>query len=97
MSRLWKVSLLLISLVSAVALNLIFTRWGTMSPDLALLSFRWDWEMTLGISDADEVGIFTAPFLANLPWVSLLLGLILPLMLLGLAMYILVRLKSTPA
>ena len=95
MSRLKKACLIVIVLIAAIVLNLVFTQWGTMSPETALLSFRTGWDMGFGFEGADQVGIFTAPSLIETPWLSLALGVILPMLLLGLAMYILVR-PGTP-
>ncbi|MDG2423322.1 MAG: hypothetical protein P8M22_05025 [Phycisphaerales bacterium] len=60
-------------------------------PETAILTFNTDWYFALGMQDAEQVGLYSSPFMDKKPWLSLGFGLILPLLLLGVAGYILVR------
>ena len=43
------------------------------------------------MEDAGRIGLYAAPFLDSSPWIALSFGLVLPLMLLGVISYVLVR------
>ncbi|MEE2906619.1 MAG: hypothetical protein VX527_02195 [Planctomycetota bacterium] len=86
-----RVVLLLALLVLACGLNLVLMRWGTDLPETAILTFTSDSSPSFGIEESKGFGLYTTPFLESTPWVSLAFGLVLPLLILGLVAYILIR------
>lgn len=83
--------LLLALLALACGLNLVLMRWGTDLPETAILTFSSEVSMSFNLGEAKGFGLYAAPFLNSTPWVSLAFGFVLPLMILGLMGYILVR------
>jgi hypothetical protein len=76
---------LLLAVVLAVGLNLLSCRWGTDLGTTSIMTFAQNTDGTR------PVGMFAAPFLATTPWASLLLGVLIPMALLGVGFYIALR------
>ena len=95
MPRPRRIVLLLALLALACGLNLILMRWGVDLPETPILTFSTDWSLSFDIAEDEGFGLYAAPFLDSTPWVALAFGLVLPLMLLGLMAYALIRPKKT--
>ena len=76
---------LVLAVILAVALNLVTCRWGTDLDTASIMTFAQNTDGT------SPVGMFAAPFLATQPWAALLLGVLVPMTLLGVGFYIALR------
>lgn len=77
--------ILLLTVVLAVVLNLLTCRWGTDVNSTSIMTF------TQQADGTQPTGMFAAPFLAEAPWLALLLGILAPMVLLGIGFYVVVR------
>ena len=82
-----RILLMLSLLVVAALLNITLANWGTDLPQPPILTFRSE----IGFGAASHTGLYAPTFLMHAPWLSLLGGVILPMFLLGGAVYALVR------
>ena len=76
---------LLLAVILAIVINLITCRWGTDVNSASIMTFAQDHDGT------QQIGMFAAPFLASTPWVALVVGVLLPMVLLGLGFYVALR------
>ena len=73
----------------AIGVNLLVCRWGSNRSDTAIMTFE---------SGPDgAIGAFAAPWLDGRPVAATLLGILLPMFLIGLAAYFLVRKSASKA
>ena len=91
MRRSFKLVLVLVLLGAACGLNLSFTRWGTGQPGTPILTFATEPMFPVDIDLPGQFGLYTTPGMATAPWTTLALGLVVPLMLIGLVAYLVVR------
>ena len=83
--------LLLLLLVAVCGLNVSFTAWGTNRTPEPLLTVALEQSFGSEFGEPERFGLYCPAFLESTPWIALVLGVMLPLALLGLLMYILVR------
>ena len=83
MNRLSRISAFLLCTGLAVGINLTASRWGTDRSETAIMTF----DSTLDGSS----GVFAAPWLVGHPLAAILIGIALPVFLLGTGTYFLVR------
>ena len=82
---------LLLCVASAVAINLVACRWGTNCTETTVLSFTTRLDLTGTLGQMNTTGLFAAPWLEGSPLGAVLLGILLPMFLLGLGTYVAVR------
>ena len=91
MTALRRTILVLILLGVAIGLNLTFTQWGIEESGPAILTIRLEPTLETTLGETRRMGLFAAPFVADSPWISLVAGLLVPLMLIGTMVYLLAR------
>ncbi|MBG80275.1 MAG: hypothetical protein MK089_06330 [Phycisphaerales bacterium] len=91
MTALKRAILLLILLIAAIGLNLALTQWGVDVNGAAILTIWLEPSLATPLGETSRMGLFAAPFVADSPWISLVAGLLVPLMLIGTMVYLLAR------
>lgn len=82
---------LLASIVLAVAANLVFCRWGINCSESAVLTMYSDTGPWNDGEGTEVAGLFAAPWLEHSPSLALVLGVLLPMVLIGIGTYAAVR------
>jgi len=86
-----RVLFLLLATCMGVVLNLVTCRWGTDVTTAPVMTFSRT-EATFSSSGSPQFsGLFAAPMLVSVPWLALVLGVLLPLTLLGIGVYVALR------
>ena len=83
MNRIARIIAFLLCTILAVGINLMAGSWGSNRSETAIMTFD------SGIDGA--TGMFAAPWLVGHPLAATLIGIVLPMFLLGLGAYFLVR------
>ncbi|MDG2093794.1 MAG: hypothetical protein P8J89_00790 [Phycisphaerales bacterium] len=91
-----KIICLFILLVLAIGSNLLFTKWGSDLEGSPVLTIRLGTETPSITAKTRGFGLYSPDSLQEAPWMSMSLGLLLPLACIGMIVYILVRLDSKP-
>lgn len=91
MRRSFKLVLVLVLLGAACGLNLSFARWGTGQLGTPILTFATEPTFPADIDLPGQFGLYTTPGMATAPWTTLVLGLVVPLLLIGLVAYFVIR------
>lgn len=76
---------LMLTVILAVTLNLIACRWGVDVDSTAIMTFAQNHDGT------QQVGMFAASYFESNAWASLMLGVLLPMVLLGVGFYAVLR------
>ena len=91
-----KIICLFVLLVLAIGSNLLFTTWGSNLDGTPVLTIRLGTEPPSTTAKAHGFGLYSPVSIEEAPWMSMSLGLLLPLACIGMIVYILVRLDSKP-
>jgi len=83
--------LLVGSVICAVGMNLLTTRWGTGQYASQVMTIS----IPDGGNNGETTGLHAAPWLEEVPWLAFGLGVLLPMGLLGTGAYFLVRPHNT--
>ena len=86
-----RLGFLLTSIILAVAANLVFCRWGINCSESAVLTMYTDTGPRDDGEGIEVAGLFAAPWLEHSPSLALGLGVLLPMVLLGIGTYAAVR------
>ena len=76
---------LMLTVILAFTLNLIACRWGVDVDSTAIMTFAQNHDGT------QQVGMFAASYFESNAWASLMLGVLLPMVLLGVGFYAVLR------
>ena len=88
-----KIICLFLLLAVAIGSNLLFTKWGSDLEGAPVLTIRLGTEHP-SAARVHGFGLYSPVSLEEAPWMSMSLGLLLPLACIGMIVYILVRLDS---
>jgi hypothetical protein len=91
MTGLQRAILVLILLLAAIGLNLAFTQWGLEENEPAILTIWLEPDLETPLGETRRMGLFAASFIAGSPWISLVAGVLVPLLLTGVIIYLLAR------
>ena len=91
MNRAVRILVLLACIAAAVATNLIACRWGTDCSDTTVLSISSQHNITAGSGELEVTGLFAAPWLAGHQLGATFLGVVLPMVLIGVGTYVAIR------